>query len=528
MEKKLNQRKKFSKKPIRNNKPKDEVEVPSKDKANDPSWYTKVGQLTHDVATISFNNPVGVPISLASESTGLNTLKFHGVPGIMSIYTGTSAGISPKTNSGSTAVNIAAQNLYSDLRYWNSGHANYDPADLMIYILAMDSIYSYWAFMVRIYGVARIFAHTNRYIGDALLKAMRVDPTDIRANLSNFRAYINSYALKASTFATPSTMSLFQRHVWMYSTIFKDEDVQKAQMYMYNPAYLWKFALNTDQSGMLGTKDITCTMDPSYGSIYPWSDTYLRKVSNLIATGNDLLDAIYRDEDAGIISGDIIKAYGVDKLWKLTEIAPEYATLPVFSEEVLTQIHNTRFFGGVAWIDSTLPGAVDIPCLNLTQDPSINKGTLIFEPISARNLSNCYDAILDTWKEDPSADDVIVATRNMLYANKLDDRKYAIVSAGSELPLFTEVYYFDMNNNLTRATMYQTDSWWFNGGTEKAVLTKFNEYPHFICDDGNVNLVDVIGELSNYTILGGNEIMKMNESAILSEFAVPFFGTRAK
>jgi len=314
----------------------------------------------------------------------------------------------------------------------------------------------------------------------------------------------------------------------MYSSIFKDEDVQKAQMYMYVPAYLWKFALNTDQSGMLATREVTCALDANNGQIIPANDANLLKHSNLMTIGNDLLDAIYRDEDAGIISGDIIKAYGVDKLWKLTEIAPEYATLPIFSEEVLTQIHNTRFFGAVAWQDTNIPGQVDIACLDLIQDPSINKGTLIFEPIAARNVSNCYDAILDTWKEDPSADDVIVATRNMLYANKLADRKYAIVSSGTELPLFADVFYFNTVNTLTKETLYGYDSWWHNLGTGQSVLTKFNEYPHHIVDDGNGNLVDINGELSNYTILGGNEIMKMNESAILSEFAVPFFGTRTK
>lgn len=113
-------------------------DIKLQDKANDPKWYIVNGQLAKDVASFSFNNALGASFEIGTH--GLTTLvqpKKYSLPGIMTIPYVPSIGYSAD---GTSAANIAAKNFYSFVRHQNSGHANYDSPDLMMYLMAMDSI----------------------------------------------------------------------------------------------------------------------------------------------------------------------------------------------------------------------------------------------------------------------------------------------------------------------------------------------------------------------------------------------------
>lgn len=92
-------------------------------KYNDVSWYAKNQQMLTDAASFSYNSPLGNPVpykDLLSEVP--NTVVNDGaVPGVAALQFIPCIGIS--TNSISPA-NIAANNIYSYVRYMNSGAKN--------------------------------------------------------------------------------------------------------------------------------------------------------------------------------------------------------------------------------------------------------------------------------------------------------------------------------------------------------------------------------------------------------------------
>lgn len=118
----------------------------SDQKFNDPSWYYNSEQILRDVASFSFMKPLGYPLRYQNQvgpTAGSNTVMMNGfsgfVPGVLSVQVGLTPGISTDSQS---PLNLAATNIYSFVRHKNSGSRNYDSPDLMLYLLAMDSLFS--------------------------------------------------------------------------------------------------------------------------------------------------------------------------------------------------------------------------------------------------------------------------------------------------------------------------------------------------------------------------------------------------
>lgn len=489
---------------------------------NDSAWYTVNGQLMKDVSSFSFNSALGSDITVNSGKLegGMQANHFR-VPGILSIMTTPTVGASNNIN---TPVNIAARNIYSFVRHANSGHANYDPADLMVYLLAMDSIYTYWSYMTRVYGTAQIFSQTNRYVGDAYLNAMGVDANSVRTNLADLRAYINMFAVKASAMCVPKTMTYFVRHSWMYSNMYKDEDVSKSQVYMYVPAFLYKYALIGGISG-LSAVPVTARVATG-GSITGLAGL---GINELVGIGDTLLNAVLGQEDMGIMSGDILKAYGPENLWKLSPVPEDYAVFPVFSEEMLAQIHNTSFASAtICTVDPENPAKlkVDYHGLDVRQDQSVGDGALYFTPRFAYASHMATDSILDFWKENPTPEEVMVATRNKLSAYPETaltgvHRPVSLDSCGSEIALCAVMLSYNANNILEQSLTYASDVGMLTTSISK--ITKFNEFPlYYIMATGTGAIADIMGNLDTYTVISQYEVQRLHTTALLSMFGVPY------
>lgn len=512
-----------------------ESEPKSNVKDNDPSWYLVNGQLAKDVANFSFNNALGDAISIHpgrvyDMSTTLATNTYR-LPGIASVLVGPSVG--PSLNETSP-INVAAKNIYSFVRHANSGHANYDPADLMIYLLAVDSVQSYWSWMVRVYGVAQTFSQRNRYIGDALLRSMGVDPADIRANICELRAFINQYAIKASVLAVPNTMSYYLRHAWMYQNVYTDEDNPKAQLFMFNPAYLYSYSLNAQAVGELRPTPIVC-MDGQGSFSANLANHTLTSIQNM---GNGFINAMLAQEDVGIMSGDILKAYGSDKLYRFNQIAEEYAIAPVFSEEVLGQFHNLNLVGRYPCVRDTEGWKVDYAAaLTISQSVGVGAGNLEFKPAFAGCLDTGYTQIIDSWKDTVTPEDALVFSRLKTWTNpnggavKFNNASYTttyaaeLSSSGSEIAFDVALLYYSSTGVLVQTNVKRN----IDAGTPDtinsqvtAVREKFNEFPIYMDFSHSGALSTIYGEMSNYATINETELSAMHNAALLSMFGVPY------
>lgn len=496
------------------------------EKYNDPSWYVANGQLLKDFASLSFNNALGAksrisfhPYDATYEAQDL----MYTSPGIMSILTAPAFGIS---SDGSSAINLAAKNFYTWIRHQNSGHVNYDSPDLIMYFGAMDSIYSLLASMIRAYGTARAFSQVNRYIGDAMLTAQGYNASDIRMNLADFRGYINMVITKVSAFCTPITMAMFKRHFWMYSGIYRDENVIKSQNYMYVPAVLWKY-VETEGPGHLDSVLAFANESTSLSL----STKTIGQVRGLM---DSLLAAIVSSEDINIMSGDILKAYGRENLWTLSMIPEDYVVFPVYSEEVLDQIHNTTFAGDtpVATLDLTTTPTLSRDRLGVIQDPEIGDGSVFFVPQFLNAAHLAYDGVIDMHKDEPTPEDVIVASRNMLTAkvNAIEgttNNVAQLTGCGSDICLFAYIIIINSaGTGVDYVKVFGNQNPYSTGIWNR--MSAFNKYPRYITVDQGTKATAINGEIDNYTVISHDDVQRMHDTAVLSLLGVPFLGTGSK
>lgn len=505
-----------------------------KSTSNDPQWYFKDEQVLRDVATFSFNQPLGSKLHfydyrIPSTTVG-NTIATSTVPGLLEMRIGLTPGVA---NDAQDPINLAATNLYSFVRYKNSGAANYDAPDLMMYMLAMDSIYTIWNWEKRIYGFASTYSQRNRYMPVAYMRANGVDFEDIMENLADFRAFLNIKANEIKSFCVPATMTYLVRHSWLFSNIFKDSNTAKAQQYMYTPEWVYTYDETTSTSGgVLKPIAVLNEYNPETATTMPFNFKALKTLLN------NLLENVNYSEDIGIMSGDILKAYGEGNLFTLSNVTEDYKIEPVYSEEVLTQIENAEVVS---------LGVDDLDNFIITQDPNTN--FVKCQPYISANVPRAGGFINFHW-ENPTPQQVIVASRlkpALTVVSAVSPYKTNFTSMGSEVAVAAYIHVFAPTGDWSSATAV-TDQL-----TLRSVAIPFTGSMYYITPVGNEESVckylSVISMLiafdwapsmniqyfngtkfmcvgttrdyDNYVLLNNYDLDSMNLLAILTEFNIP-------
>lgn len=290
---------------------------------NDISWWSTDPEHLAQVANVPFTAATGL---LNKE------IDFSGVPasapGIMTFETVLMPG---SAQNQFDAVNVAARDIYSFVRHENSGSKNYDPVDLMEYILAMDQAYALIAELKRLVGVYNYYNGLNRYVSKYYIEALGYDYDDLNGRLPELCAIINRACTDLSTKYVPANISLLKRHYWMFSNIFLDEDSLKAQAYAFKPAgFFVRRESTTSLSSGLNFKAYT-----SETSLWERKLT----VDDIKSYIRAVVQPIMVSEDVGIISGDILKAYG-SNVFQLSGATTSDLVVPTYNSEVLMQIEN--------------------------------------------------------------------------------------------------------------------------------------------------------------------------------------------
>lgn len=472
-----------------------------KDTNNDSSWYTNNGQLTHDAGTYSFNNAIGARIrNISMLPPDDEAYVDMSMPGIMTIRLIPSVG---KSTDAFTPINVASRAIYDKVNYKNSRNFSYEAPDLMMYLCSIASAYSYHAYLSRIYGVLNTFSQTNRYIPDALVKAMGANPSDLRKQMADFRYYINYFARKVNTFVVPVGISFFEQAYWMYSNVYMDADSIKAQLYVYAPFAFWRYNETGTEYG---------------GSLVPYTIsnawTTGASLNDLIDFGNNLLEPLFRSQDINNISTDVMKAFE-NQIITLPDITSDFAVVPVYNPEVLTQIHNAYAPGDIALTQGR--GAV-------TQDP--NDGTLRYTLLTNSDRVKLHahaDILIDMPMDNPSPEDVAVATR--LHPIFNDDG--TIESSNTFLPYDFVVWNFvgDLSGNWSvDKTSYTSEM----AGVVSACanFSKFNDAPLLYLSTFSATPLAyttltsefIHGDVYNYTTIDKQDMVTIDEACILSLF----------
>lgn len=354
----------------------------NKNGCNDPRWYGYTPQLVQDFASFPYGVASGTRLNTGDPDTDN-----YSVPGIMNVRFVPSVGFADDENA---PINIAMRQVFSFVRKKNSGATNYQPADLIKYIISVDSAYMFLAWMRRAYGLLMDYSQVNRYFPEAILRSMGLDPNDLATHMADFRGFINIYAAKLSSMAIPATMPYMLRHTWMVTNIFADSENEKAQIYFYDPDAYYHFVegVGAQTQSSVTLMQPPTRIDGNDNTVgYPDYNGGC-SLDQLRAFGWTLLNPILASSSMNVMSGDILKAFEGNVVQAIG-VTDDYRVLPVYNQEVLSQIMN-----------ATMMGNINLLSFTLIEQQGVNEGwiksTPTGKPYSTRVIPNAGQTITAT------------------------------------------------------------------------------------------------------------------------------------
>lgn len=557
-------------------------------KVNDPSWYAQNEYVMKAAASIPYVYPLGTRIDRRNNNVpdlntpGTTNPSYNegieaATPGICVFPLVNVPGLS---NSNTSAVNTAARNFYSYVRHVNAGHSNYDAPDLMLYILAVNNVYAMFTHFVRLYGLLSTYSPINRYYAKYLVEALGGDYDNLVANAADFNYLLNAYAVKIGSLCVPSVMPISLRNAWVYSGLYADGDSPKAQTYAFAPAGYYVYDEISTGGGKLQYHNLL----RSYLKMPIGTSTQL-KISDIKGILDDMIDPIMGSEDMQIMSGDILKAYGVDRIMKVSPTPDTYSVVPQYSEEVLSQIENMAIYYG-PWSTANKGTVAD---LDITQDPSINAGTITFDPefamlddyvpsksgltqvtanIGAFSYST-WNAIINFHHGDITPGETMVATRlhpimkKFNYSSSAGKYTAKLDSCGTELCLGRVISVLDYTDPFTTGEIPYINTVNVSGPVTKldimytdastnyplatnpilantALCSKFDWMPELYLQQGSAVITVASGDttaagvtnmttttqfdIEYFSNVNPDTMKRLHETATLSEYDVPLAG----
>lgn len=535
----------------------EEMEIKDKrkgDKSNDVSWYTHNPEIFKAAGQIGFVNVTG------KEMPWNHTA----VPGIMTFGWVPSLG-----GSDQTAVNQAANSMYSFVVHANSRNQSYDATDLMMMVLAGAQVFSLLSHGMRVYGTMRRFDGLNEYTPNMLVRAMGFDYADLQANLANMWFDLNHKIAQTAQIWIPNDIPLVERWYWMNNNVYMDAESVKSQFYLYVPDMFYTLSETVSDTGTSliplmrpsnpAIQATFCNVTSSNGGLWTWSE-YLTLVQTAI-------DNLIKSQDRGIIMGDILKAYGQESIYGLAPITSDYITMPVYNKEVLTQFENLTMFPYTP--GNIVQNQVDLQIRQLPNEAATVKYADLDGKLASARYKNFLMMSLPVkgilnfhTVGQPTAEEIMVATRMQVLGIAVDDKSDAQGASGiypkytgSEYCTKSIIYYyswnaqgvrqanqFDLRNSLQIAAGQDSQGYriyTFQDGTLGTMyLSKwaaFDWAPAVYlpqCGDGtsstdilgyleNGSSSNVILDYDNYSIITDSELRKLHVAALLSLFGVP-------
>lgn len=386
---------------------------------NDIDWYTKNPTLLARAASFPVASIVGDNVAV----TGSN---YRGVPGILSF------GWVPAYGPDEVALTQCADSLYSFTVHANSRNGSYDGPDLLIGILAGSEVFNILGAMIRAYGFAKTYMEYNRYVPDAVLQAMGFLPT-FKEDLGKVIFDINLLIAQTRQLWVPNTMPIIDKHFKLNSLVYKDADNDRAQVYVFTQNLYKAFSAKEIQTGSAllpvrlnsdGEPSLTdgVRFMPSAKKQYSWS-TWVQVAQFMI---NQLVSM----QDRGIMYGDILMAFGSDKIKALPEIGIDYRVEPVYNAEIQMQVENIVTSSYVTTA--------------LFQSDNFVRPSFEQQGVSSQYLPSYAPALLNFHVSDVTPSDITIATRfitaglvNTPYKHlsySTSDAKYTIVGTAANRP----------------------------------------------------------------------------------------------
>lgn len=472
---------------------------------NDPSWYVENPQMLKDIASLPFAQVAGLPVNFSRISNIVEGQYANVIPGVCELR------LVPSLGCGESAIDaptIAARRIYNWVRHANSGSANYEAPDLFMMIAARMSASAWLTSLKRVYGLAFNYYSLNRYYADTVIRACGFEPGVITQHLNELRTHINLSCARLNTIKIPAGMPILERWNWLNSNIFADDDSIKAQVYVPRFMHYFEYSATADTRGT--------SLLRAYPHVSEAGNPItVSSLDQIYSFTERLLNPLLSDEDIGIMSGDIIKAYGQSVVTE-TLIADNFTTLPTYDHNVMAQIHNAI----------CAPGSNDGSgsAHYVYQEDGIVKERYAFNSsqIGKDLLVTNGRYMMDLYTDSATPEVTIVATRLIpTFGEPVPESSYncAVKSCGSEIPVGFRIHI----PGAAQATSNIIDL--TDGNTSQVefvtAMSSFNWHPMvyvFTTDGSTHTLRGWLGDLENYCVVDADVILRMHKNAILAEF----------
>lgn len=494
---------------------------------NDISWYTHNPDLIMAAGNFPYPYRPGMTMDLGVAANDEYFVTPYGVPGIAVLVWDPSIGWCEKSTD---PANVAAREIYARIRESYSGTLEVQPADLMIYLMALDSIYAYIGSLKRIFRTLRSYSPNNFMMPNGLLQAQGVPANKIDAykqDQMKLFQYINELVAMAAKFTCPAIMDIFNRHYWMNDNVYTDAPSPNSQMFIFRQMTFYKYGLSEGSTpyGMLTAKTPTFT-----------------SVDTLYQFGIELIDALASHEDSFIINGYFMRAF--DGVPTFAAMPIEYGEViePVYVEEVLSQIENSSTIPfGLSVQGNYAPTITQDPLNNVIKHMPIAKNT-IPEALYAAGMGISGGNVLSSRFDAPTAADNTIATRLKvpMYPVKMVDETTAGMElhCGTEIPEFWLLYtpttdggtFEYVSTQIRTASLINDPSQTepkLNTSYTLTSVAKFTVYDWFpivtlyqvLTSMGQTTVTPLVfGDIHNVTSVTNEQLANLHRMCIYSEF----------
>lgn len=481
-------------------------------KANDPQWYMN-GPSGPIPFTVPFSEPTGKLMDFAAETvngnTTVNPFPDGAMPGIMSLeYIPTYGNMTANDD----PINTSLTRLHVMLRYGQSYAHTYDAAHLGVHLIMADQLFTMITMLRRAYGLMRWYSSINKNMPELYVRALGFRHSSLgKEDMERFRQYINTLVRKCAMLKVPADWKLFKRHQFMCETIYMDTPTTKSQMYAFVPAFFYKYVVSSS----------SWKLSPVAWGVY----NHDYDLQSLMAYCDEIVNSYVYDEDAVIISADILRIYGASGCYQLQEIDPNYTTQPMYDPTIIAQIHNATVLGP-SFNAATVTASVDITqnsghgCLYATPYLSV-KGASVPSAIGT-----AYTKLLDAPADGVTPEYVAEATRLMYYPSvtpNAENVTFGLSIIGTEVITSALVWYRTANGGLSFTNPVSS-------GTVDgyAAWMKFDNAPMYWVSagtfaDGAINVTPkaLIGNVNNYAYVTPRMLQVMHSNAQYSLFDIP-------
>lgn len=531
--------------------------------ANDISWYAHNPNLLVAAAQFPFPNRPGMEMDLGTATVipknldGKVTLaveRKYMIPGIMVLDWAPSLGRSQKATD---PASVLGREMYGKVRRAYSGSLDVDGPDLVMYVMAMDSIYSYIAYLRRIYRLLVAWTPNNYIMPDVVIKSMGFNDYDVRTlreQRTKLWQYINELVLQSGKFTVPAQFDIINRHYWMSDNIYTDSDSMNSQLYMFNLRWLYKFAEQTVPNSEAKASGLEMVQLPQFTNS---DDNLAVSADTLYQFGLDLINALIEWDDAYTINGYLMRAFEGVPTFSVDQQPLDQPVTPLYVEEVLIQIENSMTvlsnynleFSNFDLNVSQDPVTNAVLCNNSVTLPSVTSGI-----VWNAGLANQTTLVpfISQRSDQPSVEMNVVATRlkAALDGYTLNQDK-AYIMCATEIPLMWRVIP-PMGDMPQIRTAWQGGTWnggfagnptvlqqclalptatgtFFNAFMNILAVEAFDWHPLIFVTDATLkgtgadttvesSRTAIVGDVHNVTTISMEALMNLHRVCLFSEF----------